>query len=92
MTRGKTCTRFAVPALLGFAILYYLYGNLGSLKDSFNASAGSVRLVVMLSPTWAVCLQGASALEKALQQETAPNLRGVGAGAAADRFRSALLR
>ena len=68
MMRGKTFARFAVPALLGFAILYYLYGgsavpvgqqpllslndsNLGSLKDSFNAAAGSVRLVVMLSPT-----------------------------------------
>jgi hypothetical protein len=66
--RGKTFAMFAAPALLGFAILFYLYGgsavpdgqqplvslndsNLGLLKDSFNTSAGAVRVLVMLSPT-----------------------------------------
>src|SRR5581483_8001576 len=46
--------------------------NISSLKDAFNGSANSVRLVVMLSPTCTVCWQGASAIQKLLDEQRDP--------------------
>ena len=49
--------------------------NIGGLKDAFNASSNSVRLLVLDSPTRTVCLQGASALEKLLTEHRNPRVR-----------------
>lgn len=49
--------------------------NLASLKDAFNASAKSVRLLVLVSPTCPVCLKGGSAIENLLAQQKNSDIR-----------------
>ena len=39
-----------------------------SFEQQFRAAASGARILVMLSPTWAACLRGASAIESALEQ------------------------
>ena len=45
------------------------------LKTAFNDSASLIRVVVMLSPTWAYCLQGASATGQLLREINSQNVR-----------------
>jgi hypothetical protein len=49
--------------------------NLTELKNEFNDSHANVRMLVLLSPTWPVCVRGASALESLLETQTESHLR-----------------
>jgi hypothetical protein len=49
--------------------------NLGELKNEFNSNQENVRMLVLLSPTWPVCVRGASALEALLETQTDSRLR-----------------
>ncbi len=49
--------------------------NLASLKDAFNESAQSVRLLVLVSPTCPVCLKGSSAIGNLLSQQKNSDIR-----------------
>lgn len=48
------------------ALTYLSAGSLGDLRAAFNAASDQTRLVLLLSPTCAVCLRGASAVEDIL--------------------------
>ena len=65
--KRKSVILWSVVVAITFLVVYYYWGstvpsgqqplvrlnsfNVASLKDAFNGSANSVRLVVMLSPT-----------------------------------------
>jgi hypothetical protein len=67
MKRKSIVVAFVLTAIAFLVLYYFLLGstvpngqqplvslnssNIGSLKDAFNGSANSVRLLVMLSPT-----------------------------------------
>jgi hypothetical protein len=49
--------------------------NLAELKDEFNARHADVRMLVLLSPTWPICVRGASALQSLLETQKDSHLR-----------------
>jgi hypothetical protein len=50
-------------------------GSLDTLKSDFNRSSNRVRVILLLSPTWPVCLRGASAVQKMLEQHATAKVR-----------------
>jgi hypothetical protein len=67
--RGKTVPA-GQPALLSLTAQ-----NFDELRKAFNASAGDVRVVLLLSPTCPTCLRGSAAVEHVLKQNSNPHLR-----------------
>jgi hypothetical protein len=55
--------------------LAHLAGDLARLQAEFNAAADRPRVLLMLSPTWAVCLRGASAVQKLIAESPDAALR-----------------
>jgi hypothetical protein len=49
--------------------------SLDALKSDFNAASDGIRIILLLSPTWPVCLRGASAVQKTLEQQPAAEIR-----------------
>jgi hypothetical protein len=66
---GGSQAPFGQPPLRGLTAQ-----NVGEFRNAFNAAKAAVRVLLLLSPTWAVCLQGAFGVEDLMREFAAKPL------------------